>query len=286
MARVSGLDGRGSAVLEWTGTLSTPTLAGPRATYADVQPGVDLVVEATRTGFEQYLVVKARPVAGKAVKLESSIRLEGGLKATRASDGRVSVTAAAGGEVASSGSAAAWDAAVDSERAHPVTQRFVWDGPETGLARSLQAMPLPYLEQAKARMAAPQTTKAAPGTSVTSVKAPAPASTAPASPPSSSAAAPSKAAKPGRAVDAAAKAAKASAVLELAAPVVAGDRLTFDLSLGEDFWQDPQTVFPVVIDPTADFLWGFDTNKRNQMSPKRYRAAGGNYAPNDKRGWG
>lgn len=39
--------------LQWDQELPAPRLEGPRAVYADVQPGVDLVVEATRTGYEQ-----------------------------------------------------------------------------------------------------------------------------------------------------------------------------------------------------------------------------------------
>ena len=113
LARVTAPNGQGSAVLEWSGSLPVPTLSGPRATYPDVFPGVDLVVEATRTGFEQFLVVKTRPVAGRAAKLSSAIRVEGGVKATSGADGRVSVVASDGVEVASSGAAAAWDAADD-----------------------------------------------------------------------------------------------------------------------------------------------------------------------------
>lgn len=152
LAKVSGSSGQGSAVLEWSGSLPPPTLQGPRATYSDVYPGVDLVVEATRTGFEQFLVVRVRPAAGKAVEMSSTIRVEGDLKAISGTDGRVSVVASNGAEVASSGAAAAWDAAVDSERAHPITQRFDWGSAQTGLARSLTAMPSTYLEEAKARV--------------------------------------------------------------------------------------------------------------------------------------
>jgi hypothetical protein len=45
-------------VLGWPGALGKPVLSGTRATYVEVQPGVDLVVESRRTGFEQLLVVK------------------------------------------------------------------------------------------------------------------------------------------------------------------------------------------------------------------------------------
>ncbi|MEU4689728.1 DNRLRE domain-containing protein [Actinoplanes sp. NPDC023714] len=46
--------------MRWTGALPAPVVEGNRATYVDAKPGVDLVVESTRQGFEQYLIVKSR----------------------------------------------------------------------------------------------------------------------------------------------------------------------------------------------------------------------------------
>lgn len=57
-------------VLGWPGRVGKPVLVGERATYGEVQPGVDLVVESRRSGFEQLLVVKsAAALAGLAVQL-------------------------------------------------------------------------------------------------------------------------------------------------------------------------------------------------------------------------
>ena len=42
----------------WTGKLPQPVLDGTKATYPDVLPSVDLVIEATRTGYKQLFVVK------------------------------------------------------------------------------------------------------------------------------------------------------------------------------------------------------------------------------------
>ncbi|WP_143532198.1 RICIN domain-containing protein [Saccharothrix sp. ALI-22-I] len=53
--------GDAEVALQWTGALPEPKLEGRKATYPDVRPGADLVVEATRTGFEQFLVLKQRP---------------------------------------------------------------------------------------------------------------------------------------------------------------------------------------------------------------------------------
>ncbi len=64
--------GRGAeqVVLGWRGPLPEPVLEGPKATYVEVRPGVDLVVEASRTGFEQLLVVKTRLAAAALAKVE------------------------------------------------------------------------------------------------------------------------------------------------------------------------------------------------------------------------
>ena len=76
LARVG--EGERRLTLGWPGALPTPMLAENRATYPEVEPGIDLVVEATRTGFSQYLTVKSRnavdrlptldlPLAGKGL---------------------------------------------------------------------------------------------------------------------------------------------------------------------------------------------------------------------------
>ncbi|RSM67447.1 hypothetical protein DMB66_15960 [Actinoplanes sp. ATCC 53533] len=47
----------------WQTALPEPTLAGSKATYPEVMPGVDLVVQATQTGFEQFTVLKTAAAA-------------------------------------------------------------------------------------------------------------------------------------------------------------------------------------------------------------------------------
>lgn len=61
--------GNGRFVLGWPGALPTPVLAENRATYPQVAPGIDLVVEATRTGFSQYLTVKSREAVDRLPSL-------------------------------------------------------------------------------------------------------------------------------------------------------------------------------------------------------------------------
>ncbi|GGQ83753.1 hypothetical protein GCM10010166_62420 [Couchioplanes caeruleus subsp. azureus] len=55
--------------MSWSGKLPEPTLDGDRATYPEALPGVDLVVQATRTGAETFFVVKSRAAAARVAKL-------------------------------------------------------------------------------------------------------------------------------------------------------------------------------------------------------------------------
>lgn len=47
----------------WPGALPKPVLDGPKATFTEVLPGVDLVVEANASGFEQFFILKVKPSA-------------------------------------------------------------------------------------------------------------------------------------------------------------------------------------------------------------------------------
>ncbi|WP_425956136.1 hypothetical protein [Xylanimonas sp. McL0601] len=68
--------------LTYPGDLPVPTVAGPRATYPDVQPGVDMVVEVTGSGLEQFFVVKDRPAVPAALELSTGLRAAGAQGAT------------------------------------------------------------------------------------------------------------------------------------------------------------------------------------------------------------
>ncbi|MEU4395565.1 DNRLRE domain-containing protein [Kribbella sp. NPDC023855] len=72
-----GINGKRSAV-GWSGPLPAPELDGTTATYREVKPGVDLVVEATRTGYQQRLVVKTRQAAVQLKQLRMPWKAEGG----------------------------------------------------------------------------------------------------------------------------------------------------------------------------------------------------------------
>ncbi|GAB7037721.1 hypothetical protein JCM9533A_15700 [Catenuloplanes niger JCM 9533] len=63
--------------LGWTGRLPAPSLDGSRATYAEIRPGVDLVVQADRTGVEQFFVVKNREAAAAVTDIAVPITADG-----------------------------------------------------------------------------------------------------------------------------------------------------------------------------------------------------------------
>ncbi|GAA2602728.1 hypothetical protein GCM10010399_36880 [Dactylosporangium fulvum] len=60
--------------LSWLGRLPKPVVDGTRATYPNVLDGVDLVIEATRTGYEQFFVVKTREALSRAGKLNLRLK--------------------------------------------------------------------------------------------------------------------------------------------------------------------------------------------------------------------
>ena len=119
---MKGGDGQ-SVGLEWNKPLPKPRLEGPRAIYPEVQPGVDLVVEATRTGYEQFFVLTKKPGRGSAPDLSLRVRGEG-LQAQATADGGVQFLDASGAMMGSSSTPLVWDAAVDAERLHPVGKKW------------------------------------------------------------------------------------------------------------------------------------------------------------------
>ncbi|CAL9474940.1 hypothetical protein SUDANB176_02923 [Streptomyces sp. enrichment culture] len=72
--------------LGWKGALPEPRLDGNEATYENVLPGADLVVRATRTGFEEFLVVADREAAERVATLTLPVRTKG-LKAKEGTGG-------------------------------------------------------------------------------------------------------------------------------------------------------------------------------------------------------
>lgn len=65
--------GADRVAMSWSGTLPAPVLKGDTATYRDVRPGVDMTITATRTGFEQFFVIKTRSAVAQAATLNAPL---------------------------------------------------------------------------------------------------------------------------------------------------------------------------------------------------------------------
>jgi hypothetical protein len=108
--RLSGARGTGSddlvvvgsgalrSTLGWRGPLPEPALGGPRATYGNVRPGVDLVVEARRGGFRYSFVVRTAQAAAElsTVSMPWSVGSATGAAASRVTEPGSSVTVSQG----------------------------------------------------------------------------------------------------------------------------------------------------------------------------------------------
>ncbi|MER7283349.1 RHS repeat-associated core domain-containing protein [Dactylosporangium sp. NPDC000244] len=96
--------------LLWQGRLPKPRIEGTKATYADVADGVDLVIESTRGGYEQYYVVKTREALSRSGKLTLKFRSPG-LTATPDGHGGLLFKDKKGREAGRIPQPAMWDAA-------------------------------------------------------------------------------------------------------------------------------------------------------------------------------
>ena len=114
----AGGEGR-SVVVSWPGALPAPTLEGDTATYAEVSPGVDVTVQARRSGFEQLTVLKSKAAvdaaveAGRGVASWDLVVKTKGLTARATKAGGVVFVDAKGVVVSSVAPMVAWDGEVD-----------------------------------------------------------------------------------------------------------------------------------------------------------------------------
>ncbi|MGW2768095.1 DNRLRE domain-containing protein [Streptomyces sp. NPDC001275] len=107
-------EGDQQITLQWKGGLPQPKLDGTRAEYVNAVPGADVVVEATRTGFEQYVELKQRPETGDAGGYSYTLPLKAeGLKAKQLADGSVLFTDNKNNKRAVMPAPVMWDATVD-----------------------------------------------------------------------------------------------------------------------------------------------------------------------------
>ncbi|WP_326706062.1 DNRLRE domain-containing protein [Streptomyces cyaneofuscatus] len=122
---VSLEDGTGRSMeLGWFGALPAPVVEGEEDTvarYKDALPATDLLIESTRTGFEQFLELKDRSAVDANGEVSYSLTAKG-LTAKANKDGSVTFTDAKGGVAGVLPSPVMWDARVD-ERSGEHTHR-------------------------------------------------------------------------------------------------------------------------------------------------------------------
>lgn len=129
-------EGDQQITLQWKGGLPAPKLDGTRAEYVNAVPGADVVVEATRTGFEQYVEIKQRPTAdGFTYTLPLKAK---GLKAKQLDDGSVRFTDKKSKMRAVMPAPVMWDATIDPvsgehTRRVPVVMKVVTKGSTVNL---------------------------------------------------------------------------------------------------------------------------------------------------------
>ncbi|WP_407567184.1 DNRLRE domain-containing protein [Polymorphospora sp. A560] len=100
--------------LGWRGVLPAPVLDGQKATYAEVKPGVDLVVEVGRSGYEYYFLVKNAVAAGSMSSIAMPWRTGDGAVPESASGAGLRLRTASQSSVVVS-QARMWDARVAPE---------------------------------------------------------------------------------------------------------------------------------------------------------------------------
>lgn len=116
--------GAEQVTLQWKGGLPEPELKGATARYPEAVPGADVIVEATRTGFEQFVEISRRPDSDQ-YSYTMPVKAKG-LKAAEQADGSVLFTDAAGKKRAVMPAPVMWDATVD-ERSGEHTRRTAVD---------------------------------------------------------------------------------------------------------------------------------------------------------------
>ncbi|MER6298968.1 DNRLRE domain-containing protein [Kitasatospora sp. NPDC001539] len=128
--------------LSWRGALPAPAVEGARARYANALTATDLVIESTRTGFEQFLELKDR----SAVAANGSVTLTldaAGLRARPNPDGSVSfLDPKTGQEAGQLPAPVMWDAKVDERSGeHTRTAPVALKVTQTGDAIDLTLTP-------------------------------------------------------------------------------------------------------------------------------------------------
>ncbi|MFE3966662.1 DNRLRE domain-containing protein, partial [Streptomyces cyaneofuscatus] len=124
-------EGNQQITLQWKGGLPAPKLDGTRAEYVNAVPGADVVVEATRTGFEQFVEIKQKPTTDDyTYTLPLKAR---GLKVEQQTDGSLLFTDKKNKKTAVMPAPVMWDSTVDElsgehTRRVPVAMKVVKKG--------------------------------------------------------------------------------------------------------------------------------------------------------------
>jgi RHS repeat-associated protein len=234
--------------LTFPGDLPEPKIAGPRATYSRVAGGMDMVVQVTGTGVEQFFVVTERPAADPDLAdLVTGVRAVGD-EATKASVTARVPTAKTGDVaqlvtaddriVASVAVPLMWDAAYDATTGTPVTEVFdpkaepgVWTGTAQGLAQTNLAMKYLAEQEADEEGSEPQLGVVVPVTTSVEVSG-------------------------------------TQAVLTLAGEATAdAQQVAVPQSRSvEEFLADPAVEYPVVVDPSVSLTVSHDTYVQTGLS--------------------
>ncbi|MGW9448910.1 DNRLRE domain-containing protein [Streptomyces sp. NPDC055632] len=105
-------DGR-AMDLSWRGVLPEPVVSGHTARYANALTATDLIIESTRTGFEQFLELKDRSAVGANGSVTLTLNAKG-IKARANADRSVTfLDKKSGKQVGSLPTPVMWDAHVD-----------------------------------------------------------------------------------------------------------------------------------------------------------------------------
>src|SRR5207237_2762839 len=86
-------DADASVATKWTGPLPVPTVSGNTATYHDVSPGVNLILTAGITGYEESIVLTRRPSTLPTFRLPLAAK---GLSVAQDAHGALKFSAAKG----------------------------------------------------------------------------------------------------------------------------------------------------------------------------------------------
>ena len=232
-----------TTTITWDGPLPAPRVEGARVVYEDVRPSIDMVIDVTVTGVEQFFVLHEAPAEPEELALPVMIDVDGG-EAVQLEDGSLEIRGPEG-EVAVRGpQPMMWDATADADRVHPVTEP--WQPLDVDVRRT----PPAWLVDDEVKDAPAKAPKGAPADK--GPKAPAPAADLPH-------------------LDEDAPEAPQHPVMadqvEVERVVEVADGLVrIDLQPQAEFLTDPATVYPVVVDPELAIDGGFDTYVQSNSS--------------------